>query len=171
MEILYCGVFQAHIEKTFQKHSSVQALIQSRQNCLRKLADKHVRPIQLVAPRPENPPRVKSPLFSPKHGMRQCNIHFGPNYPQYFAAMSSHNLIYSYFFTRKCFLSRQHYCHVHHIATVQKLIKALLKVDCIVLITGNITLAIMYSTYTNAQMHFFPNKSPWIMQTSWGVVK
>ncbi|XP_043113542.1 proto-oncogene DBL isoform X1 [Puntigrus tetrazona] len=58
---------QAHIEKTFQKHSSVQALIQSRQNCLRKLADKHVRPIQLVAPRPENPPRAKSPLFSPKH--------------------------------------------------------------------------------------------------------
>uniref|UniRef100_A0A8C1MAX3 MCF.2 cell line derived transforming sequence a n=1 Tax=Cyprinus carpio TaxID=7962 RepID=A0A8C1MAX3_CYPCA len=42
--------------KTFQKHSSVQALIHSRQNCLRKLAHKHVRPIQLVAPRPENPP-------------------------------------------------------------------------------------------------------------------
>ncbi|XP_067313722.1 proto-oncogene DBL isoform X3 [Pseudorasbora parva] len=58
---------QAHIERTFQKHSSVQALIQSRQNCLRKLADKHVRPIQLVAPRPENLPRSKSPLFSPKH--------------------------------------------------------------------------------------------------------
>ncbi|XP_042626483.1 proto-oncogene DBL-like [Cyprinus carpio] len=61
---------QAHIEKTFQKHSSVQALIHSRQNCLRKLAHKHVRPIQLVAPRPENPPRAKSPLFSPKHGKR-----------------------------------------------------------------------------------------------------
>uniref|UniRef100_A0A8C2KKS7 MCF.2 cell line derived transforming sequence a n=1 Tax=Cyprinus carpio TaxID=7962 RepID=A0A8C2KKS7_CYPCA len=60
--------------KTFQKHSSVQALIHSRQNCLRKLAHKHVRPIQLVAPRPENPPRAKSPLFSPKHGI----------YPQYF---------------------------------------------------------------------------------------
>uniref|UniRef100_A0A8C1QYU4 MCF.2 cell line derived transforming sequence a n=1 Tax=Cyprinus carpio TaxID=7962 RepID=A0A8C1QYU4_CYPCA len=60
---------QAHIEKTFQKHSSVQALIHSRQNCLRKLAHKHVRPIQLVAPRPENPPHAKSPLFSPKHGI------------------------------------------------------------------------------------------------------
>ncbi|XP_016423394.1 guanine nucleotide exchange factor DBS-like [Sinocyclocheilus rhinocerous] len=60
---------QAHIEKTFQKHSSVQALIQSRRNCLRKLANKHVRPIQLVAPRPENPPRAKSPLFSPKHDL------------------------------------------------------------------------------------------------------
>uniref|UniRef100_A0A8C1QW39 MCF.2 cell line derived transforming sequence a n=1 Tax=Cyprinus carpio TaxID=7962 RepID=A0A8C1QW39_CYPCA len=66
--------------KTFQKHSSVQALIQSRQNCLRKLADKHVRPIQLVVPRPENPPRAKSPLFSPKHGMWWCNINFGSNY-------------------------------------------------------------------------------------------
>uniref|UniRef100_A0A8C2Q6G0 MCF.2 cell line derived transforming sequence a n=1 Tax=Cyprinus carpio TaxID=7962 RepID=A0A8C2Q6G0_CYPCA len=51
------------------QHSSVQALIHSRQNCLRKLAHKHVRPIQLVAPRPENPPRAKSPLFSPKHGI------------------------------------------------------------------------------------------------------
>uniref|UniRef100_A0A8C2KJS6 MCF.2 cell line derived transforming sequence a n=1 Tax=Cyprinus carpio TaxID=7962 RepID=A0A8C2KJS6_CYPCA len=51
---------QAHIEKTFQKHSSVQALIHSRQNCLRKLAHKHVRPIQLVAPRPENPPQSQS---------------------------------------------------------------------------------------------------------------
>uniref|UniRef100_A0A8C1MBK3 MCF.2 cell line derived transforming sequence a n=1 Tax=Cyprinus carpio TaxID=7962 RepID=A0A8C1MBK3_CYPCA len=61
--------------KTFQKHSSVQALIHSRQNCLRKLAHKHVRPIQLVAPRPENPPHAKSPLFSPKHGI----------YPQYFS--------------------------------------------------------------------------------------
>uniref|UniRef100_A0A8C2CCG9 MCF.2 cell line derived transforming sequence a n=1 Tax=Cyprinus carpio TaxID=7962 RepID=A0A8C2CCG9_CYPCA len=62
------------------QHSSVQALIQSRQNCLRKLADKHVRPIQLVVPRPENPPRAKSPLFSPKHGMWWCNINFGSNY-------------------------------------------------------------------------------------------
>lgn len=114
MEVLYCGVFQAHIEKTFQKHSSVQALIQSRQNCLRKLADKHVRPIQLVVPRPENPPRAKSPLFSPKHGMWWCNINFGSNYPQYFSATNFHSLINSYFFTRFCtkfFL----FCHVHHL--------------------------------------------------------
>uniref|UniRef100_A0A8C1T5K8 MCF.2 cell line derived transforming sequence a n=1 Tax=Cyprinus carpio TaxID=7962 RepID=A0A8C1T5K8_CYPCA len=67
------------------QHSSVQALIQSRQNCLRKLADKHVRPIQLVVPRPENPPRAKSPLFSPKHGMWWCNINFGSNYPLFFS--------------------------------------------------------------------------------------
>ncbi|KAM6924206.1 proto-oncogene DBL [Xenentodon cancila] len=59
---------QAQIEKTMEKHAAVQQMIQSRQACLRKLADKHVRPVQLVAPRPENPPRSKSPLFSPKHG-------------------------------------------------------------------------------------------------------
>ncbi|XP_056239333.1 proto-oncogene DBL isoform X3 [Seriola aureovittata] len=59
---------QAHIGKTFEKHAAVQQMIQNRQACLKKLADKHVRPIQLVAPRPENPPRSKSPLFSPKHG-------------------------------------------------------------------------------------------------------
>uniref|UniRef100_A0A674CKK6 MCF.2 cell line derived transforming sequence a n=1 Tax=Salmo trutta TaxID=8032 RepID=A0A674CKK6_SALTR len=58
------------IEKTFEKHTAVQEMIHNRQVCLRKLADKHVRPIQLVAPRPENPPRSKSPLFSPKHGKR-----------------------------------------------------------------------------------------------------
>uniref|UniRef100_A0A8C1T349 MCF.2 cell line derived transforming sequence a n=1 Tax=Cyprinus carpio TaxID=7962 RepID=A0A8C1T349_CYPCA len=81
--------------KTFQKHSSVQALIQSRQNCLRKLADKHVRPIQLVVPRPENPPRAKSPLFSPKHGMWWCNINFGSNYPLFFSHEFSQSYQYS----------------------------------------------------------------------------
>uniref|UniRef100_A0A3B3UJH6 MCF.2 cell line derived transforming sequence n=1 Tax=Poecilia latipinna TaxID=48699 RepID=A0A3B3UJH6_9TELE len=45
----------------------IQQMIQNRQASLRKLADRHVRPIQLVAPRPENQPRAKSPLFSPKH--------------------------------------------------------------------------------------------------------
>ncbi|XP_028272182.1 proto-oncogene DBL isoform X3 [Parambassis ranga] len=59
---------QAQIEKTFDKHAAVQQMIQNRQACLRKLADKHIRPVQLVAPRNENPPRSKSPLFSPKHG-------------------------------------------------------------------------------------------------------
>lgn len=48
-------------------------MIQNRQACLRKLADKHVRPVQLVAPRPENTPRSKSPLFSPKHGTAQAH--------------------------------------------------------------------------------------------------
>uniref|UniRef100_A0A8C7UIV3 MCF.2 cell line derived transforming sequence a n=1 Tax=Oncorhynchus mykiss TaxID=8022 RepID=A0A8C7UIV3_ONCMY len=56
------------------KHTAVQEMIHNRQVCLRKLAEKHVRPIQLVAPRPENPPRSKSPLFSPKHGKRRMLI-------------------------------------------------------------------------------------------------
>uniref|UniRef100_A0A669E0Z6 MCF.2 cell line derived transforming sequence n=1 Tax=Oreochromis niloticus TaxID=8128 RepID=A0A669E0Z6_ORENI len=55
------------------QHAAVQQMIQNRQACLRKLADKHVRPVQLVAPRPENTPRSKSPLFSPKHGTAQAH--------------------------------------------------------------------------------------------------
>uniref|UniRef100_A0A673I731 MCF.2 cell line derived transforming sequence b n=1 Tax=Sinocyclocheilus rhinocerous TaxID=307959 RepID=A0A673I731_9TELE len=42
----------------------LQGMIQSRQACLRKLADIQVRPIQLVAPRPENSPRCRSPSLS-----------------------------------------------------------------------------------------------------------
>lgn len=60
---------QSQIEAVTEKVSTVQGMIQSRQACLRKLADIQVRPIQLVAPRPENSPRCKSPLFSPKHSM------------------------------------------------------------------------------------------------------
>lgn len=60
--------FQTHIDKTFEKYAAVQNLFQTRQTCLKKLADKHVRPVQLVVPRAENPPRSKSPVFSPKHG-------------------------------------------------------------------------------------------------------
>ncbi|XP_029703338.1 proto-oncogene DBL isoform X2 [Takifugu rubripes] len=71
LAIEYEGVItpqlQTQIAETFEKHVAVQQMIQNRQACLRKLADKHVRPVQLVAPRPENPPRSKSP-FSPKHG-------------------------------------------------------------------------------------------------------
>uniref|UniRef100_A0A096M8F7 MCF.2 cell line derived transforming sequence n=1 Tax=Poecilia formosa TaxID=48698 RepID=A0A096M8F7_POEFO len=59
---------QTQIGNMFEKHAAVQQMIQNRQASLRKLADRHVRPIQLVAPRPENQPRAKSPLFSPKHG-------------------------------------------------------------------------------------------------------
>uniref|UniRef100_A0A1A8PQ43 MCF.2 cell line derived transforming sequence a n=2 Tax=Nothobranchius TaxID=28779 RepID=A0A1A8PQ43_9TELE len=58
---------QAQIGRMFEKHAAVQQMIQNRQACLRKLADKHVRPVQLVTPRPDNTPRSKSPLFSPKH--------------------------------------------------------------------------------------------------------
>uniref|UniRef100_A0A8C6Z1B4 MCF.2 cell line derived transforming sequence n=1 Tax=Nothoprocta perdicaria TaxID=30464 RepID=A0A8C6Z1B4_NOTPE len=49
------------------KLENVRSMFENRQSCFKKLLDKHVRPVQLVAPRPENPPRSKSPLFSPKH--------------------------------------------------------------------------------------------------------
>uniref|UniRef100_A0A8C3NN51 MCF.2 cell line derived transforming sequence n=1 Tax=Cyanoderma ruficeps TaxID=181631 RepID=A0A8C3NN51_9PASS len=55
------------------KLENVRSMFGNRQSCFRKLLDKHVRPVQLVAPRPENPPRSKSPLFSPKHGERLWN--------------------------------------------------------------------------------------------------
>uniref|UniRef100_A0AAY4B2I0 MCF.2 cell line derived transforming sequence a n=1 Tax=Denticeps clupeoides TaxID=299321 RepID=A0AAY4B2I0_9TELE len=60
---------QAQIGAAADKLMAVRGMIQSRQACLRKLADVQVRPIQLVAPRPENPPRCRSPMFSPKHSM------------------------------------------------------------------------------------------------------
>uniref|UniRef100_A0A8D0KJG6 MCF.2 cell line derived transforming sequence n=1 Tax=Salvator merianae TaxID=96440 RepID=A0A8D0KJG6_SALMN len=62
---------QARIQTVQIKLDNVRCMFKNRQACFRKLADKQVRPVQLVAPRPENPPRSKSPLFSPKHG----NVH------------------------------------------------------------------------------------------------
>uniref|UniRef100_A0AAX7SG88 MCF.2 cell line derived transforming sequence a n=1 Tax=Astatotilapia calliptera TaxID=8154 RepID=A0AAX7SG88_ASTCA len=67
-------IVTAEYEAVITPHFQViQQMIQNRQACLRKLADKHVRPVQLVAPRPENTPRSKSPLFSPKHGTAQAH--------------------------------------------------------------------------------------------------
>ncbi|KAL1266594.1 hypothetical protein QQF64_002269 [Cirrhinus molitorella] len=66
-EAILTPQLQSQIEAVTEKLSTVQGMIQSRQACLRKLADIQVRPIQLVAPRPENSPRCKSPVFSPKH--------------------------------------------------------------------------------------------------------
>uniref|UniRef100_A0A8D3BKV6 MCF.2 cell line derived transforming sequence n=1 Tax=Scophthalmus maximus TaxID=52904 RepID=A0A8D3BKV6_SCOMX len=63
LAIEYEAVITPHLQVRYQNYQ----MIQNRQACLRKLADKHVRPVQLVAPRPENPARSKSPLFSPKH--------------------------------------------------------------------------------------------------------
>ncbi|XP_035480703.2 proto-oncogene DBL isoform X1 [Scophthalmus maximus] len=63
---------QSHISMVTEKLNSVQSMIRNRERCLRKLADVQVRPIQLVAPRPEPDQtwqRCKSPLFSPKHGV------------------------------------------------------------------------------------------------------
>ncbi|MGH0177070.1 UNVERIFIED_CONTAM: hypothetical protein FKN15_074244 [Acipenser sinensis] len=59
---------QDKIDTAHEKVVAVRGMFQNRQACLRKLTDKQVRPVQLVAPRPENPSRSKSPLFSPKHG-------------------------------------------------------------------------------------------------------
>ncbi|NWS25454.1 MCF2 protein, partial [Polioptila caerulea] len=59
---------KCQIQAVQVKLENVRSMFESRQSCFRKLLDKHVRPVQLVAPRPENPPRSKSPLFSPKHG-------------------------------------------------------------------------------------------------------
>ncbi|XP_016383845.1 proto-oncogene DBL-like isoform X3 [Sinocyclocheilus rhinocerous] len=66
-EAILTPQLQSQIEAVTEKLSTVQGMIQSRQACLRKLADIQVRPIQLVSPRPENSPRCKSPVFSPKH--------------------------------------------------------------------------------------------------------
>uniref|UniRef100_A0A8C4YBP9 MCF.2 cell line derived transforming sequence n=1 Tax=Gopherus evgoodei TaxID=1825980 RepID=A0A8C4YBP9_9SAUR len=56
------------------KLENVRSMFENQQTCFKKLVDKQVRPIQLVAPRPENPPRSKSPLFSPKHGKGFCHL-------------------------------------------------------------------------------------------------
>ncbi|XP_031427553.1 proto-oncogene DBL isoform X2 [Clupea harengus] len=60
---------ESQITAAAEKLSAVRGMIQNRQACLRKLADVQTRPIQLVAPRPENSPSCKSPLFSPKHSV------------------------------------------------------------------------------------------------------
>lgn len=63
---------QSQISMVTEKLNSMQCMIRNREQCLRKLADVQVRPIQLVAPRPEPDQtfqRCKSPLFSPKHGI------------------------------------------------------------------------------------------------------
>ncbi|XP_030432067.1 proto-oncogene DBL isoform X2 [Gopherus evgoodei] len=60
---------KGQIQAVWIKLENVRSMFENQQTCFKKLVDKQVRPIQLVAPRPENPPRSKSPLFSPKHGM------------------------------------------------------------------------------------------------------
>uniref|UniRef100_A0A8C7KVY4 MCF.2 cell line derived transforming sequence n=1 Tax=Oncorhynchus kisutch TaxID=8019 RepID=A0A8C7KVY4_ONCKI len=66
------AILTPQLEVCIPKLSAMQRMIHNRQACLRKLADIQVRPIQLVAPRPEHSPRCKSPLFSPKHSTK-CN--------------------------------------------------------------------------------------------------
>ncbi|XP_055370562.1 proto-oncogene DBL isoform X2 [Betta splendens] len=69
-EAILTPQLQSQISMVTEKLNSMQAMIRNREQCLRKLADVQVRPIQPVAPRPEPDQtlqRCKSPLFSPKH--------------------------------------------------------------------------------------------------------
>ncbi|XP_042165521.1 proto-oncogene DBL isoform X2 [Oncorhynchus tshawytscha] len=68
-EAILTPQLESQIGVATEKLSAMQRMIHNRQACLRKLADIQVRPIQLVAPRPEHSPRCKSPLFSPKHSV------------------------------------------------------------------------------------------------------
>ncbi|XP_043913468.1 proto-oncogene DBL [Protopterus annectens] len=69
-ESIFSSETKDQVQMALQKLEHVQGMFQSQQACLKKVADKQIRPVQLVAPRPENPPRAKSPLFSPKHGKK-----------------------------------------------------------------------------------------------------
>ncbi|KFQ44371.1 Proto-oncogene DBL, partial [Nestor notabilis] len=66
-ESVLTSELKCQIQSVQVKLENVRSMFENRQSCFKKLLDKHVRPVQLVAPRPENPPRSKSPLFSPKH--------------------------------------------------------------------------------------------------------
>ncbi|XP_070838583.1 proto-oncogene DBL isoform X1 [Chaetodon trifascialis] len=71
-EAILTPQLQSQISMVTEKLNSMQSMIRNRELCLRKLADVQVRPVQLVAPRPEpdqTSQRCKSPLFSPKHGV------------------------------------------------------------------------------------------------------
>ncbi|KYO32790.1 hypothetical protein Y1Q_0009380 [Alligator mississippiensis] len=68
-ESILTSELKSQIHSCQIKLENVRSMFENRQACFKKLLDKHVRPVQLVAPRPENPPRSKSPLFSPKHGV------------------------------------------------------------------------------------------------------
>ncbi|KFQ16338.1 Proto-oncogene DBL, partial [Leptosomus discolor] len=67
-ESVLTSELKCQIQSVQVKLENVRSMFENRQSCFKKLLDKHVRPVQLVAPRPENSPRSKSPLFSPKHG-------------------------------------------------------------------------------------------------------
>ncbi|XP_028249360.1 guanine nucleotide exchange factor DBS isoform X4 [Parambassis ranga] len=61
--------FRDHVEKVFQKQTSMQEMFDKRRVSLKKLAAKQTRPVQPVAPRPEA--FIKSPLSSPAHRAQQ----------------------------------------------------------------------------------------------------
>nr|XP_060612422.1 proto-oncogene DBL isoform X2 [Anolis sagrei ordinatus] len=68
-DLILTPELKARIQMVQIKLENVRSMFENRQACFRKLVDKQARPVQLVAPRPENPPRSRSPLFSPKHGV------------------------------------------------------------------------------------------------------
>ncbi|XP_055004794.1 proto-oncogene DBL [Boleophthalmus pectinirostris] len=71
-EAILTPQLESQITMVTDKLNTMRSMIRNREQCLRKLADIQVRPIQLVAPRPEPDQmsqRGKSPLFSPKHGV------------------------------------------------------------------------------------------------------
>ncbi|XP_077447659.1 proto-oncogene DBL isoform X2 [Stigmatopora argus] len=75
-EAILTPQLQGQIATVTEKLASMRAMIRNREQCLRKMVDVRVRPIQPVAPRPEaelteNPEAAggKTPLFSPKHGV------------------------------------------------------------------------------------------------------
>ncbi|XP_059208031.1 proto-oncogene DBL [Centropristis striata] len=68
MEGILSPTLQCQVSMVTEKLAAVQLMMRNREQCLRKIADMTVRPIQLVAPRPE-PSQTRSPLFSPKHGV------------------------------------------------------------------------------------------------------
>ncbi|XP_051876970.1 proto-oncogene DBL isoform X2 [Pristis pectinata] len=57
---------KAQIQVVHEKLDNVYTMFEQRQSSLKKLAVRHIRPVQPVAPRPDV---VKSPLFSPKQGV------------------------------------------------------------------------------------------------------
>ncbi|KFP88761.1 Proto-oncogene DBL, partial [Acanthisitta chloris] len=75
-ESVLTSELKCQIQSVQVKLENVRSMFENRQSCFKKLLDKHVRPVQLVAPRPENPPRSKSPLFSPKHGISEKEAYF-----------------------------------------------------------------------------------------------
>uniref|UniRef100_A0A674KJJ4 MCF.2 cell line derived transforming sequence n=1 Tax=Terrapene triunguis TaxID=2587831 RepID=A0A674KJJ4_9SAUR len=83
---------KGQIQSVQIKLENVRSMFENRQTCFKKLVDKQVRPVQLVAPRPENPPRSKSPLFSPKHGKIMHDYQEKRNSLQSFISESEDNL-------------------------------------------------------------------------------
>ncbi|XP_051902995.1 proto-oncogene DBL-like isoform X2 [Hippocampus zosterae] len=67
LEAILTPQLQGQIAAATDKLASVRAMIRNREGRLRELADARVRPVQLVAPRPEA--AAKAPLFSPKRGV------------------------------------------------------------------------------------------------------